>query len=165
MKHYLVTQLEFARDEFQRVMQGVSSGEGERVLPPFNSLSFMVAHMAVHEHTMWILMGQQRKLYSSIGSRFGSGAEASVPQWDEVWQIWHHVTREADSYLASITDDMLDTPLVYRDQPMQEVLGHTLLRVINHYWFHIGEAHGLRQALGHQDIPDFVGEIQRTRYR
>jgi len=100
MKHYLVTQLEFARDEFQRVMQGVSSQEGERVLPPFNSLGFMVAHMAVHEHTMWILMGQQRKLYSGIGSQFGSGAAATVPQWDEVWQIWHHVTREADCEAA-----------------------------------------------------------------
>lgn len=165
MKHYLVTQLEFARDEFQRVMQGVSAEEGERVLPPFNSLGYMVGHMAVHEHTMWILMGQQRKLYTGIGSRFGSGGEASVPPWAEAWDIWHNVTREANSYLAAITDDMLDTPLIYRDKPMHESLGHTLLRVINHYWFHIGEAHGLRQALGHKDIPDFVGEIQRTRYR
>ncbi len=163
-KHYLVTQLDFARAEFQRVMQDVSPQEGTRVLPPFNSLGFIVAHMAVHEHTMWILMGQQRKLYSGIGARFGSGAETSTPDWDEVWTIWHHVIQEADHYLVTLTDDMMDTFLTFRDQPREESLGHTLLRVINHYWFHIGEAHGLRQALGHTDIPDFVGDIQRTRY-
>ncbi len=165
MKNHLVTQLDFVRDEFQRVMKGVTAEEGTKVLAPFNSLGYIVGHMAVHEHTMWILMGQQRKLYSGIGQRFGSGSDTSVPQWDEVWAIWHHVTQESDGYLATLTDASLDDYLVYKGEPIKESLGHTLLRVINHYWFHIGEAHGLRQALGHKNIPDFVGDIQRTRYR
>ncbi len=165
MKHYLVTQLEFAREEFQRVMQGVTSREGEKVLSPFNSLGFMVGHMAVHEHTMWLVMAEQRELYSDIGERFGSGVAATVPQWNEVWDVWHRVTQESDSFLASITDHNVDATLNFREEGMDESIGHTLLRVIKHYWFHIGEAHGLRQALGHQDIPDFVGDVKRMRYR
>jgi hypothetical protein len=36
-----------------------------------------------------------------------------------------------------------------------------LLRMIGHYWFHTGEAHAVRQLLGHPNLPDFVGDIGR----
>ena len=34
-----------------------------------------------------------------------------------------------------------------------------------HYWFHTGEAHAIRQMLGHQDLPQFVGEMSSALYR
>jgi hypothetical protein len=38
--------------------------------------------------------------------------------------------------------------------------------VIYHYWYHLGESLGLRQALGHTGLPDFVGNIDtRAPYR
>ena len=33
-----------------------------------------------------------------------------------------------------------------------------------HYWFHIGEAHAVRQMLGHVDLPDFVGDMSAVRF-
>jgi uncharacterized damage-inducible protein DinB len=37
--------------------------------------------------------------------------------------------------------------------------GSLLLRVIYHYWYHIGEIMAIRQQLGHQNLPDFVGTL------
>ena len=34
-----------------------------------------------------------------------------------------------------------------------------------HYWFHLGEAHAVRQMLGHQDLPQFVGGLEGGFYR
>jgi len=33
-----------------------------------------------------------------------------------------------------------------------------------HYWFHIGEAHAVRQMLGHVNLPDFVGDLSAVRF-
>ncbi len=40
-----------------------------------------------------------------------------------------------------------------------KILGSLLLRVIYHYWYHTGENLAIRQALGHTDLPEFVGDI------
>jgi hypothetical protein len=34
-----------------------------------------------------------------------------------------------------------------------------------HYWFHLGEAQAVRQALGHTSLPSFVGDIAQAPYR
>jgi hypothetical protein len=39
-----------------------------------------------------------------------------------------------------------------------------LLRVTYHYWFHTGEAHAVRQQLGHPDLPQFVGNMSGVVY-
>ncbi len=39
--------------------------------------------------------------------------------------------------------------------------GNLLQRVIYHYWYHTGKNMGIRQALGHTHLPDFVGNIDR----
>ena len=39
-----------------------------------------------------------------------------------------------------------------------------LLRNIYHYWFHMGEAHAIRQLLGHPDLPQFVGDMSEAVY-
>ncbi len=28
-----------------------------------------------------------------------------------------------------------------------------------HYWYHLGEAHAIRQMLGHTGLPQFVGDM------
>jgi hypothetical protein len=33
-----------------------------------------------------------------------------------------------------------------------------------HYWFHTGEAHAIRQLLGHPDLPQFVGDMSQAVY-
>jgi hypothetical protein len=38
-------------------------------------------------------------------------------------------------------------------------VGSLLLRVIYHYWYHIGEIMAIRQLLGHTNLPEFVGDL------
>ncbi len=40
-----------------------------------------------------------------------------------------------------------------------ENFGTKLLRLTYHYFYHTGEAHAVRQQLGHPDLPFFVGAI------
>jgi uncharacterized damage-inducible protein DinB len=44
-------------------------------------------------------------------------------------------------------------------KPGQRTFGSLLQRVIYHYWYHIGENMAIRQMLGHQRLPQFVGNI------
>jgi hypothetical protein len=57
---------------------------------------------------------------------------------------------------------MLYTHLKWEDEPIAENIGLTLLRNIYHYWFHLGEAHAVRQLLGHSDLPQFVGDLKEV---
>jgi hypothetical protein len=34
-------------------------------------------------------------------------------------------------------------------------------RITYHYWYHIGEIQAIRQMLGHQDLPVYVGNIEK----
>ena len=38
-------------------------------------------------------------------------------------------------------------------------VGTSVQRLVYHYRFHIGEAHAIRQPLGHAELPDFVGRL------
>jgi hypothetical protein len=42
--------------------------------------------------------------------------------------------------------------------------GTLLLRNTDHYWFHTGEAHAVRQMLGHGDLSQFVGSFEGYGY-
>lgn len=163
--HPLVTQLTFTREEFRRLWADVDSTEGERVLSPFNSLSFIVAHVATHEHSLWLQRAQKRTLPSAL-LRLRAGAEPEAPPWDAATDIWAQVTAESAAYLETLTDATLDARFARDAQrPAGAAIGHHLMRLIYHYWFHIGEMHGIRQALGHKGIPEFVGPVEQTRYR
>jgi len=39
-----------------------------------------------------------------------------------------------------------------------------LMRNLYHHWFHTGEAHAIRQILGHTQLPDFVGDMTVAMY-
>jgi hypothetical protein len=93
----------------------------------------------------------------------GSGKPASTPPWDEMWERWRTITACADQYLDSITPEIPGTFLAARDQlGGDQDVGTLLLRNIYHYWFHTGEAHAIRQMLGHKDLPQFVGDMREV---
>ena len=46
-----------------------------------------------------------------------------------------------------------------------ETPGTKLLRTTYHYWFHLGESQAVRQMLGHNRRPTFVGGFGRSVYR
>jgi hypothetical protein len=81
-----------------------------------------------------------------------------------MWSLWHTITKAADIYLERLTPEMLSAHLIWEDEPSSEDIGISLLRNIYHYWFHLGEAHALRQMLGHADLPVYVGDMSAVRY-
>lgn len=163
--HLLVSQLRFARSEFVRGLEGVSGQDGVRRLAPMNSISWMVGHLANQEHRYWVLFAQQKDIAPGLYDLVGYGKPASTPPLAEMWAIWRKVTAAADAYLDTLTPEILQTFLLRDGKPVDESVGTLLMRNLFHYWYHTGEAAAVRQMLGHKDLPDFVGDINRAPYR
>jgi hypothetical protein len=165
MVHPLTTQLWLARKEFIRCLEGVSAEDAVLRIEKMNCLSWIVGHLASQEHYLWLEMAQGVDIASNLHELVGYGSPASTPPWDEMWYLWHTITQTADDYLVAITSDLLSSHLVQQGKQRPEDVGRTLLRNIYHYWFHIGEAHAIRQSLGHLDLPQFVGDMTEVEHR
>jgi hypothetical protein len=165
MTHPLVTQLRFTRSEFQRCLTGLSDNDARQRIGQMNCISWIVGHMANQEHNFWVRYAQGRVLYPELNDLVGFGKPPSTPPLEEMWFFWEAITAQADGYLDQLTPELLETHLLREGKPAPETVGTTLLRNIYHYWFHIGEAHAIRQALGHSDLPQFVGNMSTANYR
>jgi len=164
MVHSLVTQLHFSRSELVRCTSGVSADDALKRFMPMNCLSWIVGHLASQEHYLWVQLAQGLDIAPDLMALVGYGQPASTPPWDEMWGIWRSVTSTADSYLSTLTQEMMGSHLVWQDERRYEDIGTSLLRNIYHYWFHLGEAHAIRQMLGHPDLPQFVGDLSDVGY-
>jgi uncharacterized damage-inducible protein DinB len=165
MTHLLVIQLRFARSEFVRCLEGLTEEEGSTRLLPTNSISWMVGHLANQENRYWVLNGQGIKLAPELNELVGYGKPASTPPLADMWATWQEVTAAADTFLDTLTAEIMETHFEYQGQKWHESIGTMLLRNIYHYWFHTGEAHAVRQQLGHTDLPQFVGNMESAIYR
>ena len=165
LPHPLVTQLRFARSEFVRCLEGVSAEDAMRHLESMNCISWIIGHLANQEHFLWVMVAQDRFLAPGLYQLVGTGQPASTPPLEEMWATWHTVTQAADEFLDTLTTEKLQTFMEWQGKPMQESTGTLLLRNIYHYWNHLGEAHAIRQMLGHVDLPQFVGEMAAAVYR
>lgn len=165
MIHPLVTQLRFTRSEFVRCLDGVSAEEAIHRFEPMNCISWIIGHLALQENLYWVLWAQGEKLAPELHERVGWGKPPSTPPLDEMWSVWRTITAAADSYLDTLTPEVLETHLEWKGKPLRESVGTMLLRNTYHYWFHLGEAHAIRQMLGHKDLPQFVGNMSAAVYR
>jgi hypothetical protein len=187
MIHPLVTQLRFARSEFVRCLEGVSDEDARHRVMPMNCISWMVGHMAAHEQYHFVFFSGGEVPHPHLNQLVGLGQPASTPPLDEMWKAWHDITAAADLFLDKVTSEHLqiysemeikqDTTLLEASQfwiPSKEELeralaqkkvregenvGTKILRITYHYFFHTGEAHAVRQQLGHPDLPFFVGAM------
>ena len=82
-----------------------------------------------------------------------------------MWEAWSTITQAADRYLIALNRGLMKDHLKRVGERRRENIGTMLMRNIYHYWFHIGEAHAIRQMLGHRDLPQFVGDISKAPYR
>jgi hypothetical protein len=162
--HFLVTQLRFARSELVRCLEGVSDADARRRLEPMNCISWMVGHLANQEHNYWVRVAQGQTLLPGLNDLVGFGQPASTPPLADMWAAWHTATAAADGYLDTLTPEVLVTHLVTNGQRRVESVGTMLLRNIDHYWYHTGEAAAVRQMLGHAHLPDFVGDMSQAMY-
>jgi hypothetical protein len=92
---------------------------------------------------------------------FAYGAPASTPSLREVLNYWRKITKAADPWLESLTSEKLLEQVMKDGKPLQRIFGNLLQRTIYHYWYHTGENVAIRQMLGHPNLPDFVGNIDR----
>jgi hypothetical protein len=164
MPHPLVTQLRFSRGEFERCLDGISPQDAVQRIKPMNCISWMVGHLASQEQFLWVETAQAKIIAPGLNDLVGFGKPASTPPMDEMWHVWQEITNTADQYLDTLTPEMLDTHLKWNGKPWREDIGTTLLRNVYHYWFHTGEAHAVRQMLGHTDLPQFVGDMSLVRF-
>ena len=132
---------------------------------PMNSISWIVGHLANQEQTYWVVFAQGQTPVPGLADLVGSGKPASTPPLDEMWAAWRTITGAADTYLDTLTTSMLETHFVDKDKPRRESIGTMLLRNIYHYWYHTGEAHAIRDRLGHVALPQFVGDMTQGTYR
>jgi len=165
MTHPLVVQLRFSRTEFVRCLDGLTEKEGITRLLPTNSISWMVGHLANQENWYWVRQGQGIKLAPELGELVGYGKPASTPPLADMWATWQEVTTTADPFLDTLTSEIMETHFEFNGKQSRESIGTMLLRNIYHYWFHTGEAHAMRQQLGHTDLPQFVGNMESAIYR
>ncbi len=181
MVHPLVTQLRFARSEFVRCLDGVSDADSRKRLLPMNCISWMVGHLAAQEQDYLVFFPTGKVPYPQLNISHGFGQPAVTPPLDEMWQAWRDITHAADTFLDSVTADQFETHLEQSTQAVKDALfvygqanenmlsnetvrsgeniGTRILRITYHYFFHTGEAHAIRQLLGHPDLPYFVGEM------
>ena len=163
--HPLVTQFRFSRGEFVRCLKDVSPEDAIRRVMPMNCISWVVGHLANQEQAYWVLLAQERTILPDLNDLVGPGKPASTPPLDEMWAAWHSITQAADQYLDVLTTPVLETHFIYKGKPRPESVGTMLLRNIYHYCYHTGEAHAIRDMLGHRDLPQFVGEMSESFYR
>lgn len=160
MTHPLVAQLRFTRSEFKRALKGVTDDEASQRFLPMNCLSWNVGHLAWQEQHYFVHYGQGRWLLPEIEKQFASGVLASTPPLSEMLVAWHEITSAADPWLDTLTSEKLQQHFVRKDgQPGRRIFGSLLQRVIYHYWYHTGENMAIRQLLGHDRLPQFVGNI------
>lgn len=163
MAQYLVRQLHFARSEFVRCLDGVTAEEGQQRIGQMNSLGWIVGHLANHEHFLWVQLAQNRELFPELNNLVGYGHPASNPPLEEMWDVWRQVADCADQYLDNLADRAMGEFLMMDGKPLRENIGTTLMRNVYHIWFHLGEAHAIRQQLGHTP-PDFVGGFKQAAF-
>jgi hypothetical protein len=165
MIHPLVQQLRFTRSEFVRCLGGISEEDGIRRFKPMNCISWMIGHLASQENTYWVLGAQKVEMATDLRELVGTGRPPSTPPLKDMWEVWKMITEAADDYLNGITQEILESYLEWGGRRRQESVGTLLLRNIYHYWFHLGEAHAVRQILGHKNLPQFVGDMTQAAYR
>jgi len=164
MTHLLVTQLRFARSEFTRGVEGVSAEDGVRRMGLMNSISWMVGHLANQENTYWVRVAQDKVIFPDLYNLVGSGKPASTPPLEDMLAAWREITATADSFLDTLTPELLQTYFVRNGKPVAESIGTLLMRNMYHYWYHLGEVSSVRQMLGHKDLPEYVGDMSKAFY-
>jgi uncharacterized damage-inducible protein DinB len=157
--HPLVEQLYFTRSEFQRSLEGLAADDACKRVMPMNCISWNVGHLAWQEQRYFLTFAQGTTPLPELNVQFAYGAPASMPALEGMQQIWQAATRAADTWLQAATTESLIQVYTTPSGNWSTSFGNLLQRVIYHYWYHTGENMAIRQALGHTDLTDFVGNV------
>jgi len=160
MIHPLVDQFRFTRSEWLRGLEGVSEDDAAHHFGQMNCISWIVGHLAWHEHRYWLELAQGKMLFPILNQVYASRAPMSTPSLNEMLEIWNSVTQAADPFLDALTNEILQSALLRNGKSVGQSIGSALRRMTYHYWFHIGEIQAIRQMLGQANLPQYVGDIE-----
>ena len=164
MAHPMVQQLRFTRGEFLRCVEGLSLQDSYVRHGQMNCISWIIGHLAAHENQFLVFLAQGRVIQPDLRKICGFGSPPSAPKLDDMWAAWNEVLANADIYLDTLTTEKLQQHFQWKGEPLEESIGTMLHRTVYHYWFHLGEAHAIRQMLGHRNLPQFVGKMGDSPY-
>jgi uncharacterized damage-inducible protein DinB len=164
MTLFLVNQLRFTRAKWLSGLRDVSPEDAVCRFEPGNSISWIIGHLANQERTYYLERAQGKVLLPEL-KQFGSGQPASTPPLDEVWSLWQAATKAADEYLDTLTPESVLDYWVVDGKPQPDTIGTNIMRMIYHYWFHLGEAMSIRERLGHTNVPQFVASMENGAYQ
>jgi hypothetical protein len=160
LAHLIVDQLRFTRSEWVRGLRGVNEEDGNRHFGQMNSIGWIVGHLAWHEQRSFFLRPRGVLLFPNINTELATGAPMSTPSLKTMRAAWNKVTKQADPYLDSLKTRDLMRDLPRDGEPSGQTLGDAIRRLTFHYWFHIGEILAIRQMLGQQRLPEYVGNLE-----
>lgn len=160
MIHPLVDQFRFTRSEWLRGLEGVSEDDAAHHFGQMNCISWIVGHLAWHEHRYWLELAQGKMLFPILNQVYASRAPMSTPSLNEMLEIWNSVTQAADPFLDALTSEILQSELLRNGKSVDQSIGSALRRMTYHYWYHIGEIQTIRQMLGQANLPQYVGDIE-----
>jgi uncharacterized damage-inducible protein DinB len=160
MVHPLVEQLFFTRKEFMRGLEGLSDADARTRFQPMNCISWNIGHLAWQEQRYWLTHMQGKTPMPEINPLVGYRQPASTPPLEDMLAAWRTLTTLADEYLTRLTPESILAPFIYEEQVTPYSIASRLQRVIYHYWYHTGENMAIRQLLGHQNLAEFVGDVE-----
>lgn len=158
MPHPVVIHLQFTRSKWRDGLNGVSEEEAIKQFGQMNCISWAIGHLAAFEQRAWV-ENIQGKTVSEAVKACGYGKPASTPPLAEMLKAWEQIIIEADAYLNDLTTEDLMAHPIFRGKPSSENVGTQIQRYTYHYWYHLGEVQAIRQLLGHQNLPPFVGSM------
>jgi uncharacterized damage-inducible protein DinB len=142
-------------------VEPVSEEDAVRRFVPMNCISWNVGHLAAQEQRYFLTFTQELQPYPKIDEAFSYGSPASTPSLRAMLETWQAIAQAVDPWLDELTPDRLLKPVVIKGKQTRYTVGSLMLRVIYHYWYHTGENLAVRQMLGHTNLPEFVGDLDR----
>lgn len=160
----IVSALFDAWDDLDRVTSGLTPAEAQDGSHG-SAYGWTVAHLA-NQVDSWILVrfGGGEPHPDVNRARYRFGADGSADDWPVIQAAATEVRQRAAAYLAARTEDDLAASVPYPGslpelRGTQVSLRYTLLRVLAHHYFHIGELATKRSAAG-TGVGDYPGTMR-----
>jgi hypothetical protein len=140
-------------------LQDLTKEDASRRILAMNCISWNVGHLAWQEQRYFLRYGQGKILLPDLDRLFAYGAPACTPALAESLSSWEAIAAAADPWLDSMTTADLQRTVGHGGWLADKTFGSLILRTVYHYWYHNGENMAIRQALGHSNLAEFVGDI------
>ena len=145
-----------------QIQQAIESPNGE------SSFSWTLAHLT-EQVDRWVNVIAQNMLpHPDLGKKeFRFGGTGISQDWQLINQASQEVRAAAISYLDNLSDNDLESIVLNDNDPSAKPerkrikLYSVILRIISHYYFHIGEIAAKRDRIGHS-VGDYPGSLNRT---